>query len=109
MEEISPYEVRCSRCQVSFPPDTKRCMHCGGRTVPTYIRVANGLTEGREPIGEAHGHEVLVHPSERAGVEPIGVEQEVEGGRSGLMRSAVTVVWVLLAVGFSILRACSEN
>ena len=24
------YEVRCPSCRTSFPPETKRCIHCGG-------------------------------------------------------------------------------
>ena len=28
----SPYEVRCLRCDVSFPLETRRCIHCGGPT-----------------------------------------------------------------------------
>ena len=28
----SPYEVRCLRCDVSFPLGTRRCIHCGGPT-----------------------------------------------------------------------------
>ncbi len=30
----SPYEVRCARCDVSFPVGTKDCIHCGGPTGP---------------------------------------------------------------------------
>ena len=25
------YEVRCENCRTTFPPETKRCIHCGGR------------------------------------------------------------------------------
>jgi hypothetical protein len=28
----SPYEVRCPRCDVSFPVETRKCIHCGGPT-----------------------------------------------------------------------------
>jgi hypothetical protein len=24
------YEVRCENCRTTFPPETKRCIHCGG-------------------------------------------------------------------------------
>lgn len=27
-------EVRCERCQSSFAPETRRCIHCGGRLGP---------------------------------------------------------------------------
>jgi len=30
--KASPYEVRCARCDVSFPVEAKTCMHCGGPT-----------------------------------------------------------------------------
>ena len=33
------YEVRCENCRTSFPPETKRCIHCGG------------LIGGRLPLG----------------------------------------------------------
>ena len=32
--EASPYEVRCARCDVSFPVETRSCLHCGGATGP---------------------------------------------------------------------------
>lgn len=28
------YEVRCERCQTSFAPETRRCLHCGARLKP---------------------------------------------------------------------------
>jgi hypothetical protein len=28
--ETQLYEVRCERCRTSFPPEAKRCIHCGG-------------------------------------------------------------------------------
>ncbi len=32
--ESNDYEVRCPRCEVSFPVEIKVCLHCGGRTGP---------------------------------------------------------------------------
>ena len=31
----SAFEVWCPRCDVSFPVETKRCVHCGGATTKT--------------------------------------------------------------------------
>ena len=31
-ENPSPYEVRCLRCDVSFPVEQRKCLHCGGPT-----------------------------------------------------------------------------
>ena len=28
--ETQLYEVRCESCRTSFPPEAKRCIHCGG-------------------------------------------------------------------------------
>ncbi len=30
--KASPYEVRCANCDVSFPVETRTCVHCGGPT-----------------------------------------------------------------------------
>lgn len=29
------FEVRCPHCDVSFPVETRTCVHCGGKTVPS--------------------------------------------------------------------------
>lgn len=26
----TPYEVYCFQCRVTFPPEARRCLHCGG-------------------------------------------------------------------------------
>lgn len=31
-QKTSPYEVRCPRCDVSFPVGQRKCIHCGGST-----------------------------------------------------------------------------
>ena len=46
----SPYEVRCLRCDVSFPVETKVCLHCGGRTSN-----AGALFEMEDPAELATG------------------------------------------------------
>jgi hypothetical protein len=30
MADSTHYEVRCERCETSFAPGTKQCIHCGG-------------------------------------------------------------------------------
>lgn len=38
----SAYEVRCSRCDVTFPAETRTCLHCGGPTgAPSGILVSD--------------------------------------------------------------------
>jgi hypothetical protein len=31
LQPTTPYEVRCHRCQCSFAPGTRNCVHCGER------------------------------------------------------------------------------
>ena len=40
---LTPYEVYCYRCRVTFPAEARRCLHCGG---PLYGR---GEQERVEP------------------------------------------------------------
>jgi len=79
------YEVRCERCRTSFPPETKRCIHCGG------------------PLGGGRGAWLRQGaPAGEATAEPDGEEEvlRVPG------RNVLWVVTAVLAVGVSLLRAC---
>ena len=82
------YEVRCENCRTSFPPETKRCIHCGG---PLGGGLASWLRPGAAPGApppEADADDEVLRPP----------------GRS--------LLWMLtaaLAIGFSMLRACVER
>jgi hypothetical protein len=84
----SYYEVRCERCRTSFPPETKRCIHCGG---PLGGGLAAMLRPGRVP--DEPGDEA------EAGDEAVAVPG----------RNLLWVVTAVLAVGISLLRACMER
>ena len=109
MEDTSAYEVRCPRCDVSFPIGTRRCFHCGGRTGPGRFVISEAppeLFESDEMRGEA-----AASISESRG-EPLPIEAEEAkppGGLRGRMNAGVSLVWIVLAVGFSIMRACGEG
>ncbi len=47
---VSPYEVRCYRCDTSFAPGTRRCVHCGERIgrPPALEMGLAGAEEGEE-------------------------------------------------------------
>ena len=101
----SPYEVRCPRCDVSFPIETRRCLHCGG------------------PTGEVEGtavFETLVQSSAASAEEFPGPIEEIPDrdervleasdepssiGRS-LIRSLGGLVWVVVLIGFTLARNC---
>jgi len=82
------YEVRCERCRTSFPPETKRCIHCGG---PLGGSLVGWLRQGAAP-GEAEP-------------EPDADEEMVRAPG----RNLLWLVTAALAVGFSMLRACVER
>jgi hypothetical protein len=102
---MSQYEVWCRECDVSFPPATKRCMHCGGRIQKErpakYLgndeRFSVGTAASESPVMTAEDEEQLI----RFSAEPEGAEEQVESpGRRGL-RASMSIVWmVLLAAGY---------
>lgn len=108
----SPYEVRCLRCDVSFPVETRRCIHCGGATSASGAGGAVGAYAGTaESIaGGAPG----THPPAPIG---IGERDELEapeaprpqGVAASLLRSFGSLFWIIALVGFSLARSCSEG
>ena len=86
------YEVRCERCRTSFPPETKRCIHCGG------------------PLGR--GLSMLLRPGQSPGA-PDDSASQAEGPDEELVqvpgRNLLWVVTAALALGVSLLRACMER
>ncbi|MDG2049313.1 MAG: hypothetical protein P8M78_04040 [Myxococcota bacterium] len=105
------YEVRCPSCDVSFPPETRRCLHCGGRTDARsgFSRAARppALDESTDlasiSLGtDVDGQPIRTHPLVEA-------SEEESTTRGGWARSALTLLWVAAAIGFSVLRACQEG
>lgn len=87
MATSNVYEVRCEHCRTSFPPETKRCIHCGG------------------PLGRGIG--ALLRPG-AAPNEPAAEEAEEEGLQLP-GRNLLWIVTAVLALGVSLLRACMER
>jgi len=128
-ESISRYEVRCPRCDVSFPVGTRRCIHCGGRTGPSAAGPsrASGTSFALRPMGTAASSAAGVQPpaagegirfgpsgisSGSAGAESLAVvddddEQESAAARPSVLRAVSTLVWVALALALSLSRSCS--
>jgi len=99
--EAPVYEVRCDDCDVSFPPQTRRCLHCGrplrGRG-SRRARAPSPTLPGPEPVEGADG-----------APEPIDLEPEDEyeaRPRSGL-RMGMNAVWLLIALGATCYRMCA--
>lgn len=109
----TPYEVRCHRCDVSFPVETRRCIHCGGPTAAAgqgiTVTAFTGTVEA--PTGSI--------PAPHA-PEPISAggsdESGVPGGKpapqsvgAALLRSFGSLFWIIALIGFSLAKNCSEG
>lgn len=110
MAKASEYEVHCPRCNVTFPVGTKHCLHCGGRTGPR-ARADAGWNESSGRFEPAPGGREGVAGEPILRPRPVDAEPEEmeETPRAGVLRAGVTLLWIVLAIGFSILRACSER
>lgn len=117
------FEVRCARCNVTFPVETKRCVHCGGSTGP-----GHGISMRNTAFGtrEAGDHSADVGPFDTTyGMDDEGIVFRDEAGASStvpnaadraedadsspvksLIRSMGGVIWILLLIGFSLARSC---
>ena len=73
------FEVRCPRCEVSFPPETRRCIHCGG---PTSKPGPNtGLDWVHTTDDDFANAEASASPPSAGSDSIAGWERELERGR----------------------------
>jgi hypothetical protein len=99
-----PFETRCPRCKVSYPIETRRCVHCGGPTE----RPAAAASAPRAPLRPA------ARPPGGAPAGPIPpppaveeeADEEIQLQRRGFTRG-IGLLWVVLALAASIYRACT--
>jgi hypothetical protein len=113
MADVSEYEVRCPRCNVTFPIGTKVCLHCGGATGPSSgargrIRFGEAPHASTAPAAPDTARFELVQPARAVPIDGLPEEEEVPQ-RGGWIRGAGTLVWILLAIGISVARSCSEG
>lgn len=103
VQAISQYEVSCPRCKVTFPIGTRSCIHCGGPTGPSALARPDGWISVRPA-----GPESVV--SSGPAPEPLEAElaEEVAGGQSKA-RALMPLLWLALAIGFSVLRSCGSE
>ena len=100
------YEVRCSDCKVSFPPETRRCFHCGGRTSP-------GGSPSLKPVFsiDPDGTGVAENAREEeaswsALQDPNDTTDGETPARPGWLRLGGGLVWVVLAILASLGQMC---
>ena len=101
------YEVRCPVCNVSFAPETRRCLHCGGRTSlggtpPPTEPVFSLDPDGTVVPNKARGPEWEWPTSRDSG----DVVEEEASARPGWLRLGGGLVWILLALLASLGQMC---
>ena len=88
---LSPFEVYCQRCRVTFPVNAKRCLHCGGR-------LSN--TRSTPPI--------VFEPSMvPARPLPLDLPDEDTPSRTRSF-SPISILWIAVALAVGVQRACSS-
>ena len=105
-QSLSVYEVRCHSCDVSYPPGTKKCVHCGGRTGESRRRLVPSFQP--EP-GSLDFDGVPVADLGRLGLHLDDAREEVEeeAPTSSLPRMITGIAWILLVAVVSLYRACT--
>ena len=119
----SEYEVRCPRCDVSFPPEARTCMHCGGPTgsagvFAAFQSVETVVHDEYSPVvgmDQTPIEATSESPFSMGTTDPFADDdrddvQESSGsiGQS-IFKSLGGVVWVILLIGFSLARSCGEG
>ena len=104
MESTSRFEVRCSRCDVSFPTGTRRCFHCGGRTGPSRFQAPDMPPE---LLGSAQEREegLDLQMDEAHPADPLG-DEAPNSKRRGRWNASVSLIWIVMALVFTLMRAC---
>lgn len=112
---LAVFEVRCHRCDVTYPVGTKRCMYCGDRPGPQSVFGSPAQTSHGEDFGSL---EDLMRQGEP---EPTGAERgprhgdgtgnddEPEPPRGMLLRMLGSLSWVILLIAVSLYRSCTNG
>ena len=98
MAETGIFEVRCDRCQTSFAPEWKQCVHCGGP-------LGRGGLFGAFRSSGAGQAEVAEDGTIRP--DPFdAVEESDEIETQGRGRNLVWMLTVAAAMLMSVMRSC---
>jgi hypothetical protein len=94
---MTPYEWWCPRCQVTYPPGTRVCIHCGGLVGPE-----RGPRPGRREGIVSRGWPEL------PGAPPDDRDEEDTPAGATLrpLRLGMTVLWLVLLAAVTVLRLC---
>lgn len=104
MESASPYEVRCPSCDVSFPTGTRRCMHCGARTGPSRFQ-APQIPPGLLGTSQDREEDLDLHFEGAGPSDPIA-DEAPRVRKRGRLNASVSLIWIVMALVFTLMRAC---
>ena len=120
----SSYESYCFNCKVTFPIETRRCLHCGERVSNPQKRVRGSIDQMAKQIAEASRKREQTSPSREASDSSM-IEELAAAGIPGAAPGAafpkddvdelipkrrspsLTMIWILLAFVGATVRACS--
>jgi hypothetical protein len=134
LADRSHFEVRCPRCDVSFPVETRTCMHCGGPTSPEGQAISarpifgfdsgfdSALSTDSTPTDEAlvqSGDDPSFDYSqagmppgstpESAALDHRDIDSETPNVGRSILGSMGSLIWILMLVAFSLSgRVCGE-
>ena len=109
------YEIRCQRCDVSFPPESKVCVHCGERirpqrqvltSVPALEDVFQGIIPAAALEDKSSSAAFPGSPGMEIPEDPPGAIEEEEQPRFSKSRLLGNLVWIVLAVLASAFQVC---
>ena len=116
------YEVRCLGCDVTFPVETRNCMHCGERTVASSEVVPS--SRGAVPVFDFDTHVDPGSDASRWSAEPEGsgasdahtgpqpidvgeVDSSAPSVGRSILGSMGSLIWVVLLIALSLTgRVC---
>ena len=90
---LTPYEVYCFRCRVTFPVEARRCLHCGG------------------PLSGRNERAGAVRPSIAPGAgAPIpGGDETEEGPVVMVRRFGGIAIWTIVAIAAVLQNLCHRG
>ena len=94
---MTSFEAWCPRCRVTWPPEARTCVHCGGRVAPSRALVEVASQGGRPP---AAAEEIRTQQQE--------TDASARQSPLRLLRIGIAALWLALALAGSLLRHCNQ-
>jgi hypothetical protein len=90
---MTPFEAWCPRCKVTWPPETRVCVHCGGRVAAS--RAQPGATLRSEPA-----------TAEPTPPQPADADELARPPVVRPMRIGIALLWLVVALASAVAQHC---